>query len=501
MLITASKLYDYLQCHHRVWRDLYGPQAEKNPEPNPFVELLWEKGVSREKEVIKQLGQMLDLSSPNKEDQFRKTTEAITAKTPLIYHGYLRWENLAGEPDLLRLNSDGTYTPIDIKSGRGLEGEDSETGDSGKPKRHYAVQLALYSEILIALGFATKHSGEIYDIDNKTIIYDLDAPMGVKNAKTWWQFYNETKNEAAILLTNERKNDPALSGVCKLCPWYTSCKKWCFERDDLTTQFYLGRAKRDTLQEDLGINTVKELVNIDIPALLELKSKDKYFLTGFGSSSLETIKKRALVLHTFKKPVIYSSITFPQVPYELYFDIEDDPTRGFVYLHGVYERHNGVGQFKYFVAKDFSPESEKQAWLEFWSYIRSLPKDGFCLYFYSSHEPTTYKRMQQQYPDVATAEEVEWLFDSVRAVDLYYDCVTKKTDWPLFSYSLKEIAHFLKFDWRDKSPSGALSIQWFNEYLNDKDPAKLQRIINYNEDDCKATLVIRDYLLNYKEVI
>ena len=65
-------------------------------------------------------------------------------------------------------------------------------------------------------------------------------------------------------------------------------------------------------------------------------------------------------------------------------------------------------------------------------------------------------------------------------------------------YDGNDIAKFLKFDWRDKTPSGALSIQWFNEYLEDKDPKKLQRIIEYNEDDCKATMVIKDYLNNHK---
>ncbi len=36
-LITASKLYDYTQCPHRVWRDAYGPQDEKIEEPNTLV--------------------------------------------------------------------------------------------------------------------------------------------------------------------------------------------------------------------------------------------------------------------------------------------------------------------------------------------------------------------------------------------------------------------------------------------------------------------------------
>jgi len=499
MLVTASKLYDYFQCPHRVWRDIYGPQEEKNPEPNPFVELLWEKGVLREKEVVAGLGKLLDLSSRNKDDQFQKTLEAMQSEIPLIYHGYIRWEHLAGEPDLLRKNDDGTYTPIDIKSGRGMEGVDEEEGDAGKLKKHYAAQLALYIEILEQLGFTKSHIGKIYDIDSKEVDYDLDSPMGVKNKQTWWQKYQDTKNEVSLLVENKRKNDPALIGICKLCPWYTSCKKLCTDRNDLSMEFSLGRSKRATLQEDVGITTVTELATIDIPSLLAKKATDKEYLRGLAESSLTTLKKRASVLVSSKTPVIYTPIVFPKVAYELYFDIEDDPTQGFVYLHGVYERHDGKERYIPFVAKENSKDAEKQAWKEFWDYIHALPPDDYCLYYYSSHEPTTYKRMQKQYTDVISLDEIETIFTSQHAIDLYYGCILKYTDWPLYSYSLKEIARYLGFDWRDKTPSGALSIQWFNEYLEDKDPKKLQRIIEYNEDDCKATMVIKDYLDNRKE--
>jgi len=41
--ITASMLYNYVQCPHRVYLDLFGSQAERDP-VSPFVELLWEKG-------------------------------------------------------------------------------------------------------------------------------------------------------------------------------------------------------------------------------------------------------------------------------------------------------------------------------------------------------------------------------------------------------------------------------------------------------------------------
>ena len=495
--ITASKLYDYLQCKHRVWRDLYGPQEEKNPETNPFVELLWERGVSHENDVIKNIGEFVNVDGFPQNTRVEKTLELMKAKTPLIYHGVITHGDLFGIPDLLRLNNDGTtYTPIDIKSGRGYEnaGEEESEEEENKPKKHYAVQLALYLEILRNLGFSNKWEGYIYDIDNHEVLYQLMTPRGVKNKQLWVNYYQELKEEIKPLLENKIQNKPALGGKCKLCPWYKSCSNRLKTDSDPTLLFNLGRSKRDTLLEDLQIKKVEDLLEINIPKILESKEKDKEFMRGLASSTLTTIKRRAEVFLVTQRPVVYQNFVFPDVSFELFFDIEDDPTQGFIYLHGVYERSKNGERFLSFVAKEKTLEAEKQAWLDFINYIRSLPKDDFCLYYYTKHEPTNYKKLQELYPDVISQEELDLMFSPKQAVDLYYDIILKNTDWPVPSYSLKDLAHYLGFQWRDKTPSGALSIEWFNHYLETKDEADLKRIILYNEDDCKATMVLKDAL-------
>jgi uncharacterized protein len=496
--ITASKLYDYLQCKHKVWRDLWGPQEEKNPEPNPFVELLWERGVKHEEEVVKKLGDFVNVDQFPINTRVAKTLELMKAKTPLIYHGVIEFGNLSGIPDLLKLNGDGTYTPIDIKSGRGYEnaGEDEdEDGDEKKPKKHYAAQLALYLEILRNLGFSTKWEGYIYDIDNHEVLYQLMTPRGVKNKQLWVNYYQELKEEIKPLLENKKQNKPALGGKCKLCPWYQSCTKKLKEGSDPTLLFNLGRSKRDALLEDLDVRKVEDLLNLDIPKLMLAKSKDKKFLPGLAFSTLTSLKKRAEVFVKVKKPVIYQTFDFPQKLFELFFDIEDDPTQGFVYLHGVYERSKSGERFLDFTAIEKTKEAEKKAWADFIKYVKGLPADDFCLYHYSHHERTTYKKLREQYPDVITSEELEALFSPQASIDLY-SVVVKNTDWPVSSYSLKDLACHLGFEWRDKTPSGALSIEWFNRYLETGDQKDLQRIILYNEDDCKATMILKDALVS-----
>ncbi|HBN22622.1 MAG TPA: hypothetical protein DD412_05230, partial [Holosporales bacterium] len=86
----------------------------------------------------------------------------------------------------------------------------------------------------------------------------------------------------------------------------------------------------------------------------------------------------------------------------------------------------------------------------------------------------------------------EELFDPEHAIDLYYDVVKKATEWPTKDYSIKTLAKYLGFNWRDTNPSGAASIEWFDRWIKTGDPQVRQRILDYNEDDCIATRVLLD---------
>ncbi len=491
--ITGSKLYDYIQCPHKVWRDVYGPQEEKIVEKNPFVELLWEKGMAHEEKVVARVGEYLDLREGKLQERFMETIGAMKKGVPLIYQGVLVYGNLKGIPDLLKRMPDGSYAPIEIKSGMGFEGVDEDEGEDGKPKKTYAVQLCLYIELLNILGFSKSKRGFVIDSSAREMEYLLDSPIGKRNKQTFWEFYENVKEQVENLINNQVQNKPAMAGSCKLCPWYKSCKNWCKENKDLTNIFYLGRAKRDMINEDLYISKVEEITQLDVAELLEKKKKDKNFLKGVAKKTLDKIIARANILENGNGAVLYRKLDLPKVNYELFFDIEDDPTQEFVYLHGVYERNGQTERFLDFTARENSLEAEENAWQRFWDYIRTLPKDDFAVYYYSHHEKTTYYKMQKKYPSVISVEELSDFFSNPNVIDLY-KIVLADTDWPLGSYSIKEIAQYLGFRWRDESPSGALSIQWFNQYLETKEQQDLQRILDYNEDDCKATMVLKDEL-------
>ena len=66
--------------------------------------------------------------------------------------------------------------------------------------------------------------------------------------------------------------------------------------------------------------------------------------------------------------------------------------------------------------------------------------------------------------------------------------------FPLHSYSLKDIAKLLGFKWRQAEVSGIHAVLWYEEYLkNRRRTRKLQDIVDYNEDDCRATYIVKKW--------
>src|SRR4030042_1755003 len=119
--ITASLLYNLVQCPRRVELDLFGDFNQRDP-VSPFVELLWEKGIAFEKELIAGLAvPFTDLSAYEKEEKERLTKEAMARGEDLIYGGRIAADDLLGEPDLLRRQG-RSYVAGDIKRGAGEEG-------------------------------------------------------------------------------------------------------------------------------------------------------------------------------------------------------------------------------------------------------------------------------------------------------------------------------------------------------------------------------------------
>ena len=484
--LSANMLYNYVKCPHRLRLDLFGDYSKQDP-ISVFVKLLWEKGTDFEKQVIEGLElPFLDLSSYSGMEREKRTKEAIDRGADLIYGGRISTEGLVGEPDLLRKEGKG-YISGDIKSGSGLEGENDTS--EGKLKPHYTVQLALYTDILERLGISGGRNPFIWDIHGREIEYDLNSPQSTRNSESWWTKYQNCLEAVTKIANHDLKTLPAYSGICKLCHWRTYCLRCLRKANDLTLIPELGRSKRDVMINHLG--SVAKLAQAN---LNQFQKGEKTIFPRVGKDTLEKFQKRAILLSKRgSKPYLKAQVTLPKAPTELFFDIETDPLRDICYLHGFLERRNRdttTERYVSFFSDQPNEKEEKQAFGAAWEFIqKSIP---CIIYYYSPYEKTQWKKLQEKYPEVMSEEDIERMFNSDYAVDLYHDVVKKKTEWPTNDYSIKTLASYLGFHWRDGSPSGAESIEWYHRWVETGDVNIKKRILKYNEDDCIATRVLLD---------
>ena len=475
MTITAQDLYNYTKCAHRVFLDAHGDPAERS-EVGEFVRLLWEMGLQTEREHLAGLAGIPyeDLSALPIEAAVKRTAELMAQGASLIYQGAIRAGDWLGRPDLLYRRDDASskfgtyyYEPIDIKAGRGWEVRD---GERKKFKEHYAFQILFYREILRKIQDYAPPLGRIINVNNEIEEFDPeDFAVDFRAALV----------EVEKLVKGTESSEPVLSGACGMCQWYKKCRRWVEATRDPTGLFFVGTQK--FALKERGLATVEAIARMDVGKYLDGPNK----IPRMGKTSLERMKKRAQVM-VAGQPEIRPGYSFPEANEEIYFDIEDDPTQGLTYFFGmVLKDRSGRDEFLYFMAD--GPEEEENTVRLFWQFLNDHADATY--YVYSPKERSTLRMLMRRYD---LEEDVLKHYEQ-QEVDLY-GLVVKYSDWPTYSYSIKQIARQVGFDWRDTDPSGANSIAWYNEYRKDPDRKEwLERILQYNEDDCRAMIAIKDY--------
>ncbi len=191
------------------------------------------------------------------------------------------------------------------------------------------------------------------------------------------------------------------------------------------------------------------------------------------------------------KPIPYSqSVFLPIAPIELYFDIEAEPEMNLDYLHGVLvvDRYNNTEKFHGFLAE--SAAEEGAIWEQFLELMWAYPIAP--IFHFCDYEVKTFKRLAKLYKTPAYL----WKPVLKRFVDIHKQ-VTQKAIMPVESYALKPIARWLGFDWRDAKANGAQCVCWYDDWLKTGDRSILEAIVRYNEDDCRATYIVKDWLTNF----
>lgn len=475
-LISATMLRDLLLCERKLALDFHG-NGEKRVPTSPFVQMLWKDGLAHEEDILGAIsGPIADLRNVERRDRTTQTSMAIAAKMPTIIGAVLCHDDLVGMPDVLRLTNAG-YVAFDVKAGSAVEGPRSTY------KQAYLVQVAHYAHLLSVTGQGNGEVAGIIDRNGDDTLYDLNLPLG-RNGATGKERHLFLLETARAIDAGSHATIGALAASCAMCDWRAVCREELRSADDLTLLAGLGRANRDALSPIAA--AIGDLAAVDAGTIGKR-------LPGIGAASLDRFVRRArLWIDPAAGPIAYSPLRISDNPHAIDFDVEADPMRGLVYLHGFWHDQQGKeGEFVHFFAPTLDANGERIAFATAIDHFRAHRSAHW--FHYSQYERTAYAGLQRRHPSVCSAEEIEEIFHPSRCTDLY-KVIARQTDWPLSSYGIKSIAKSVGFSWSDIDPGGAASIEWFDAFARTGDLALRERIVAYNRDDVIASKHVRDAL-------
>ncbi|MFT0812371.1 TM0106 family RecB-like putative nuclease [Synechococcus sp. OH20] len=351
-----------------------------------------------------------------------------------------------------------SYWPVHIRIGK-------------RPKPEYELLLALQAELLGSLQGQVPKRGFLILKDGKW--HPVHLSRRRVQVRRLLQEYLGTLNQPEppqVFMARSR---------CHLCHWREHCRQLNAVAQPLTLLPGVTGSRYPLLQE-AGIDSIEALANAQLEMLQAIPK------LGAGVALQLQLQARATLS---RRPLWIQSPPLPTTPVELYFDIEADPRHNVAYLLGllVVEQAEGTKVANYHGCLAADPREEGQAWEQFLQLAQRYPDAP--IYHFHGFEVQTCRRLGEQYR--TDPRQVRQLLQ--RFVDLHA-WVQRSVVLPIESYSLKNIARWLGFEWRLPDANGAQSIYWYSQWLETRERRYLEHSLIYNEDDCRATHRLKDWL-------
>jgi predicted RecB family nuclease len=481
LIFTPSLFFQYATCPHWLWHEKYSDLSLKGETP-ALMEKLLEQGVLHEEKYVKDLT-FVEVEEKRPESAFAHTLELMKEGVELIYQGEIQYEAdgvvYRGRPDLLerRIGKTSTfgdfyYVPCDIKS-------------SSDIKKEQWMQLTLYAKILEELQGVFPDEVSIINRNHERVQFSIEEKHRVKTFD---------RADTILRVLKGEKPPLKLSSSCKSSPWYSQCVKEAEDVNDIALLYRLDSRAHERLREN-GISTVEEAAEMNIDTMPKIPYA--------SPQTLQRVKLQALSLLSGELKWV-GSPELPETPLNIYFDIEGDPLLDVQYLWGFWvagdpegkyadighvRKHDDGQYFVYFLAEQ--PEDEREMWHDFLKWLDTLPQDGYTVWHYNKYERVQCEKLAKLYGDSDSLRRFMSNFIDLEIV------VRDSVIFPLYFYSIKDIAKskFLNFQWRHAKAGGAQSIFWYEEWLEKNDRNILNDIVNYNEDDVRATEFLRNWLV------
>jgi len=462
---NASKMFSLLEDPFSIWCAFHAPEEEAVYETNRYENLKIRTDRNTRDEWIKQeFPDVVFISGEDEAARFKNTLSAMARGESAIANALL-WnlpQSVYGGANLLVKSSgapsrfgDYHYELFQFKRAHDL-------------KEHYALQVSLLNHILGAIQQYTPDATRVFLKGRQAVVSYRDHQERLERELDFWR----------RIRSAEAKPEAHKPPKAAASPWRVFANKVVAQTKDLLMLPGLNTEMRECLKIN-GIFHTDDVVKAGLEKLQtileEPHATDSYY--------------NALA-YQHNKPVLRHPGHFPppDKKYNLYFDFEATETFtkdnvSFVYLIGIWDKEKN--KYVSFVAK--SPEEEITIFEEFYNYITDFPQT--VLYHWTEYEVRKMKKLATQYPE--HAEHLRALCGICHDLKV---SVNNAFYLPAPSFSLKAAAPAFGFNWRQDDCGAMDSMVYFTNWLKTGNDELLQKVLMYNEDDCKAMLYLEDKL-------
>jgi uncharacterized protein len=486
MLLTDEMLLNYKRCSRRLFLDLNGNLQLKGPEKDFLVKLRAEKQ-AHTFQVLQKFN--LDYQQPeereNKPEHIIKATETMMRQgVDCIYQGKLSWETTIPELDNLQVQfiiSPPLLIKHNIPSHLGPWNYIAINTHLGKQaKTEYKLIAAFQAEILANIQGLMPPLAQ-FALRN-LLLFSV-------NLNVWLPRMQDLVRECLTMLSSKQEPEVFISRQkCYLCSWHQSCYQIAQSQQHLSLIPGITPKRYQSLREQ-GINNLTSLSQVSPVELRKMIDLDV---------APHLYQQAQSLVHNQPYP---KSISPPQIPcnqIELYFDIEAEPERNIDYLLGVLlvDYQQQTQKYYSFLAETLA--EEKKIWEQFLNLLSRYT--GVPIFHYANYEVETIKRLAHLYQ--TSNCQLESILK--RLVDVH-KILIHSLFLPVENYSLKSVANWLGFRWREVNPEkkahfkvnigGDQCVFWYDQWLKTGERQWLNHILVYNQDDCLATYKLKNYLV------
>ncbi len=465
-------LKSFIRCKRKAWLDYQGNKLNKIWTPHQSIEI-----INRYKNFYK-------LSDGDLYSGTKACVKGSSGVIGLKARSKVININAEIQPQLLKkvggFSKWGEYKYIPVVYKLGHRTTKEHLFDLG----FCSILLEPFQESKIEKGLVISNFSNQLNIQK----IDLNQQLRKKVLNTFLKL-NECLKKSIPDITEDRKK-------CTICSWQKFCDKEAKDNGNLTDIDGIGSKTALSLQKN-GILNIKELA-----ATKKIDLGEKLF--QFNEQKFEKASKFINQSNSYLSGIPIRIFENENLSYLLknkdsgffIFDIESNPDEKHDFLYGFLKVNNLFENIEddlydpILNLKNNTKKSNKEIIQKLFS------KKSWPVLHYGETEKIAILNLARLIDlDVKEIENLKSRF-----IDLH---LIVRGSWilPIRNYSLKTVANWMGFKWKQKNVSGSKALYWWIQYKSTLNDLFLKKIIKYNRDDCLATLHIAKWLIKKHENI